>query len=725
MLAKPFSRRTFLKATGAALAVTTGDIFAFDSWLAKATAAEVTKVPSLCGACSAWCGMWIHVKNGRIWKATGQTQHPASKGKLCARGHAGIMWAYNKDRITHPMKRVGDSFEPVSWDEAYGEIAAKLQKVLAEHGPEKVFYSQNAKPTSRYYMQRFMHAIGVSTIQSHHSICSTARDVANKWTSGAMATADMGNSKYILFLGRSYADGISPSATANLAAAKEKGCKVVIVDPRFSSSCILSDQWVPIRPGTDLALLLAMAQVLLAENLYDAEFVDRHTVGFNEFRKGMAAYTPEWAAAITDIPAETIRGIARGLGANRPAACIEQGYKAPNGANYANGTQTFRMMICINALLGNYGKNGGMKFPLNPKLGDLDPKQYPAPPKPKAARCDGAGIKGEYPLCQTSQGLPHIMPQRALEGKAKAGFIYSFNPARNSPDPRLMIEGYKKLDLLVVCDIQWSETALAASYVLPECSFVEREDLPTGIAGGKPAVSMRCQAIDPIYSQTKPLEDIVTGLAAKMGLDKYFNFTREEVTAAMLQPLKLTADDLRRKGTVVLEGQASELSFATESGKLELYCKAFADHGFDPVPVWQAPLVSADNRSFILIHGKQGIMSHTATANIPALLQIAKNYQLERIWINSARARRLGIKDGDLVEVSSPLATKQVRAKVTERIHPDAAFLPAGYGNLSPGLKTGYGFGINPNDFCPHRAEPISGHAMMMEVAVTIRKAGE
>ena len=235
-------------------------------------------------------------------------------------------------------------------------------------------------------------------------------------------------------------------------------------------------------------------------------------------------------------------------------------------------------------------------------------------------------------------------------------------------------------------------------------------------------MAMRCQAIDRIHSQTKPFEDIVVGLAEQMGFQKYFDFSREEVAVAMLKPLKITLNDLRQKGTIVLDGKAKELSFDTSSGKVELYCKAFAEHGFEPVPVWQPPLAKAGKNSFVLIHGKQGIMSHTATANIPALLQIAKKYNMERIWINASKAKQLGIKDGDLVEVSSPRAAGKVRVKVTERVHPDAAFLPAGYGNLSPWLKTGYGFGINPNDFSPHRVEAISGHAMMMEVVVTLRK---
>ena len=135
--------------------------------------------------------------------------------------------------------------------------------------------------------------------------------------------------------------------------------------------------------------------------------------------------------------------------------------------------------------------------------------------------------------------------------------------------------------------------------------------------------------------------------------------------------------------------------------------------------------MKADKDTFVLIHGKQGIMSHTATANLPSLLAIAKRYRMERLWINADRAKSLGLKDGDLVEISSPLATKKIHIMVTERIHPEAAFIPGGYGNASPRLKTGYGFGISPNDFTPSRVEPISGQAMMMEVLVKIRKVGD
>lgn len=725
MWARKFPRRTFLKATAAAAtAAGAGDVLSFGDWLQKVSAAPVTKIPSLCETCSAACGLWVHVKNGRIWKVTGQKDHSQSRGQLCARGHAGIALAYHKDRITYPMKRLGDNdFVPVTWEQAYGEIAAKLKAVLEEHGPDKVFFSHNPRPTNSFYWPRLMAAVGSATIQSHHSMCSTARDVAYKWTTGGMASADLGKTRYIVFLGRNYVEGLSPSSAAGMAAAYERGATIVVVDPRHSNACLFASEWVPIRPGTDLALLLAIAHVLIAENLYDKEFVDGWCTGFHEFKNGMKKYTPEWAAAVTDIPAGTICAIARGLGANRPASCIEQGYKAPNGCNYANGTQMFRMVACVNALLGNYGQDGGMKFASGPRLGSLDAKKYPAPPKPKAARCDGVGIKGEYPLCQESQGIVHLMPQRALAGKAKAGFLYRINVARNAPDPALLVSGYKALDLLVVCDVKWSESAMCAHYVLPECSPAEREDLPAVVGA---AVTMRSAAIDLVHAETKPLSQIVTEFAAYMGLEKYFAFTQEEVAAAMVKPLGVSLDDLRAKGTVRVKAPAPGLlSFATATKKVELFCQAFADNGFPPVPEWEPPYAQAGKDTFVLIHGKQGFLSHTASISDPYLLAIARRYGLERLWLNAARARNLGISDGDLVEVASPLAKRQVRVKVTERVHPDAAYIPAGYGRFAPFLKTGVGFGVNPNDFVPARAEAISGHAMMMEVLVTVRKVGE
>lgn len=728
MFEKSFSRRTFLKATAAAAAAGgVADAFSFGDWLKKAEAAEVKVVPSLCGSCSAECGMWIHVKNGRVWKATGQKDHPSSRGKLCARGHAALSVPYHKDRITHPMKRLGENhYIPITWDQAYSEISAKLKDLLDKYGPEPMAYIENPRPTASFYGKRFAETIGCSTTTTHHSICFNSRTAANNHVIGPLATADITNAKYVLFLGRNYAEGLSPSNTAALTTAHEKGVKIVIVDPRQNAACILANEWVPIRPGTDLGMLLAIAHILIKEELYDKQFVELYGLGFDEFKKAMEQYTPEWAQTVTDIPAAKIKEIAHDLGNNRPTACIEQGYKAPNGANYINGPDTFRMLAIVNGLLGNYGKKGGMNWPNGVKLGSLDKSKHPSPPKPKAKRCDGAGIKGEHPLAHVSAGSIPEITKRAMENKIKFVFTNRINPIRTCTDPEYMAKAFHKIDLHLHCDIQWSETARVADYVLPEPSFLEREDLFSGISGGRPGVTLRCQAIDVIHSETKPISQIITELSRYMGLEKYFNFTLEDVGTAMLNPLKLTLDDLRQKGTIMLQAPAPKpLAFATPSKKLQFASKEFAEHGYSAVPVWQAPLAKANKETFVLISGKQAIMSHMFSVNHPYVLNIAKKYALERIWINTVRAKKLGIKDGDLVEVTSPIASKKVRVKVTERVHPEAAWLPLGYGSLSPWLKTAYGFGVNPNDFVPFQIEPIGGACMFMEVTVKIKKVGD
>lgn len=723
-----FTRRTFLKAAaGATAAVGVSNIISFGDWLPVAEAAEVVKKPSLCGSCSAWCGMWIYVKNGRVWKAAGQKDEPSSRGRLCARGHSVIKIAYHKDRITHPMKRLGENhYIPISWDQAYSEISAKLKDLLAKHGPADMVYTENPKPTSSFYWRRFMAAIGSSTTQTHHSMCFNSRTAGNDWTIGPLATADVTNAKYVMFLGRNYAEGLSPANTATLTTAYEKGVKIVIVDPRHSAACIMASEWVPIKPGTDLGMLLAMAHVMIKEELYDKEFVATYGHGFDEFKAEMAKWTPEWAETVTGIPAAKIVGMAREMASHKPAACIEQGYKAPNGSNYINGPDTFRMMSMINGLLGNYHQKGGMSWPSGPKTGSLDKEKYPEPPKSKAKRCDGMGVKGEYPLGPVGAGSIPEIAKRAKEGKIKAAFIYSINPVRNCCGFDYMAEAYKKIDLTVVTDIQWSETARCAQYVLPECTFLEREDIPAPISGGRPGIKMRSQAIDVIHSETKSCDVIVTELAKYVGVDKYFNFTREDVGTAMLKPLKLTLDDLRIKGTVMFPAPAkAELSFRTPSKKLQFASKEYAEAGYSAVPTWKAPLSAAGPDSFVLVSGKQAVMSHSFSNNQAYALQIAKDYNLERLWINAARAQKLGIKDGDMVEVSSPTATRRVRAKVTQRVHPDAVWLPLGYGSVSPWQETSYGFGVSPNEFNKFGIEPISGTALLMEVVVKVRKVGE
>lgn len=726
MFKEEISRRSFIKTSlVAGTVLSTGPWLSFEEWIEASEHAEIQIKSSLCNACTSRCGIFVHVKNGRLWKVSGNPDHPRNRGSICARAHGYTETVYSPDRLTQPLKRVGEEFVPVTWDEAYKEIASKLKKILADYGPESVFYMQNPKESGKFYGFRFMDTLGVATRCSHHATCSASRDSAFKFTLGGVPSADVSASKYLVFVGRSYADGIRPSSMLSLLSAKEKGAKIIVIDPRYNSTAPLADKWLPIRPGTDLAMLLAIAHILIKEQLYDEEFVYQNGVGFDEFAAAMAEYTPEWAAEITGLSAEDIIEIAQGLGKNKPKALIEPSWKGAFGCNYENSTETGRMVALINGMLGNIGRFGGLLFGKKAELGKLDPEKHPEPEKAKGPRLDGAGK--ENPLMMTSKGAPQLVMKKAKEGKAKAGFINHFNPVRNFPDPQHMTDGFKKLDLLVVTDIVMSETALLADYILPEPSFLERTEMVERLAGKNPTLCIRSKAIDIIHPDTRTFPQQVTELAQEMGLGQYFNFTVEDLNRVSLAPLGISYEELLEKGAISIDDPLVEgfPKLKTESGKVEFASEAFRRAGYSAVPKWMAPAKSPREGEFRLIHGKQAIHSHTSTVNAPYLAQISIDYDLDRLWINGSKAEEMSLKNGDWVVMESSIATGRIQVKVTERVHPEAVYIPSHYGSYSEKLTTASKVrGLSMNDFIEYQVQAMSGSANMMEVVVKIRKEG-
>jgi thiosulfate reductase / polysulfide reductase chain A len=557
---------------------------------------------------------------------------------------------------------------------------------------------------------------------THNASCNLSKDSGLKWVLGGVPSGDVANAKVTVFIGRSYGDGIRPSHLQNLVTAKDKGAKVYLVDPRLNSTANLADHWLPIKPGTDLALLLAIANVLIEENLYDKEFCEEHGNGFKEFAREMKQYTPEWASDITDLPVEMIEQVARDLGNNRPKAIIEQSWKGAFGCNYENSTETARMVGLVNALLGNINENGGMVFAGGPSLVSPESLKKPGEVSP---RIDGAGIKGErWYLADTAKGVSNAVPDFVKDGVLKAVICQHHNPVRNNPDLEVMKAGYEALDLLVVVDIWMSETAECADYVLPEVSWLERTEAVEGVSGKTPTVNLRVQAIDKIHPNTKTFAEIMLGIAEEMGLSEYFTDVETENRTAC-EALGVSYEELLEKGTIRLEStwEPGYQGSNTASGKVEFACQAFADAGFTAVPKWIPPIVTIPKGEFRLIHGKQNVHSHTYSTNIPKLAVISKEYNLDSIWINTERAAELGIKDGDTVIVENEMHSGKTIAKVTETIHPEAAFYPSHYGSAAK-LTYNDNNGLSVCDYTPHQYEAMTGAPNMMETSVRIRKEG-
>jgi thiosulfate reductase/polysulfide reductase chain A len=721
------TRRGFLKVTGATVGALSlsHDFLDFNRWVHASAEAPVIRIPTFCNGCGNRCSIFAFLKNGRLWKIEGNPEANGNLGVICPKGHGYLHDLYSPDRLKGPIKRVGDRFEPVSWEQAYKEIAQKINLILMDSGPQSLFWV-NYPQSNHMYALRLMHSLGSPHYFTHGSTCYTARNAGWVVTVGELPSNDFSYAQYITIIGRNPAGGIDLTEVKKIVEAKEKGAKVVVVDPRHSETAILADEWLPIKPGTDLAFLLGMTNVMVKEELYDKEFVKEKTVGFQQLEDEIVNYPPEWAERVCEIPAKTILRITREIAQAKPKALLHRGYHGAFGSQYLNSFQTARALAIVNSLLGNINREGGIYFPKAAQLGELQPK-HPAPDLPKVGKADGTGVPGRYPLGSDSDGIVHAIPELILRGELKAGFVYHNNPLRTNPNPKRVIAGYKKLDLLVVIDTVLSETASIAHYVLPESFYLERDEaVDTKHSGKKAQVSIQQKVVDPMFD-TRPGTRIMIELGKYLGVGKYFNFVIDEANRLRLKPLGVTLEELKEKG-VVFVGEKWIEGFDkldTPSGKVEIHSKTLEKLGFPPIPRWEEPLVSPDPKdphSFRLLHGKQAIHTHSMTANQPVLMAISRRYDMIRLWMNKARGERLDLNDGDWVQVKSIVGEGRIRVRLTEGLHPSCVWLPSGYGIFSKHLRTAFDIGLSYNDFLPTLFDPTVGHAMSSEVIVQVKK---
>ena len=726
------TRRSFLAGSAGVAAVAAGAGFlSFNAW--EQAAASGTKdidaqtAHSLCNSCSSKCGFTAYVVDGKLDKMIGDENHPSCEGTLCARGYGYASIAYSEDRLTDPLKKVGGKYQAISWDQAYQEISDKVKSIIDSDGPEALAMVQDPRPSGSFYTKRFMNALGSANVYTHGAACNMSKNAGFTQVIGTGDYAsDVENSKMTMFIGRSYADAIKPSQLHAMQKAHENGAELVIVDPRLNNSIAFADEWVPINPGTDLAFILAMANVIVTKGLYDSAYIADNTVGFEEWADYLRDCTPAWAEEITGISKDTIERLASDLAHAAPAASIEPSWRGAYGCSYANSGETARAVCCLNTLLGCWNQPGGAYFGASVKAGDLDKTKFPSVPKPEGKI---AG-QDEYPLSLSSMGVNVYAAELAKEGKIKGMFFYNSNMVAGYSNPKYLQDCLSNLELSVAIDVQMTETCHACDYVLPDTSYLERLEVPEFISGKIPAVSLRDKVIEKVHPNTRPVDQIFTELAEACGVGQYFDFTVEELADAQLQTVGLSLDALREAGgTARFNDKAFTFGtlpkWKTPTGKIQFASDACHDAGLPKVPEWKEPVVTVDEgETFRLIGGKQAIHTHTQTANIPELMNITKQYGLERVWINASVAEKLGISEGDEVELSNSEYTGRVKAHVTQRINPTAVYLPSHYGCSSEEEKTAYNVGLRQMDFVPFRIEPGYGGVCSQETVVSLRKVG-
>ncbi|MBE3588546.1 MAG: molybdopterin-dependent oxidoreductase [Thermoanaerobacteraceae bacterium] len=688
-------------------------------------------VYSLCFMCTARCPIRVMVENDEVKLIEGNPYAPAIEGSICPRGAAGVGLLNDSARVTRPLIRTGPrgggQWREATWEEALDYVAAKLQAIKEKYGARAVALAERGHLNS-HISKTFMRALGSPNYFNHDSTCKASLNTAFRSLTGytdGQVGVDLARTKHVVLYGRNIFEAISVKEVKQLMKAMENGARLTYIDPRVSVTATKAHNYLMIKPGTDLALNYALMHVIIKEDLYDKEFVQRWVTGFKELRGFVEPYTPEWAAKETGIPAHAITNLAREMGSARPACVFHYGYRS---SNYTNEIYFRRSLIILNALMGNFEAPGGIfikkglkdagKKPLR-KLTDQDL------PEVTDERCDGVGT-ARFPLPDPNNGMVHRLPEVILKEDpypVKAFLVWRFDPLVAIPDTQQTRRALDRLELLVSIDIQFSETAWYADVILPESTYLERGDSIQEATGLKPALYIRYPAVSPRFD-TKPGWEIIKLLADRLGMGQYFPYhSLEELWAYQLAGTGITPADFAEKGFVSVSDEPiywdrkDGLKFKTPSGKIEVVSSLMEKHGIPSLPPYQ-PLPSPPEGSFRLLVGREAVHNQGATQNNPYLNELKPENEL---WINNRAAEKLGIGQGQLVEVASSRGRGMIRARVTDLIHPDAVFLVHGFGCQVPVQKRSYNKGVSDSLLQENVSDPVGGSTAQQNVFVTVR----
>lgn len=725
------SRRDFLK-----LSVLTGGALAGGHKITESVASlrasevkgvEAKYVPNLCELCFWNCNLFAKVVNGKIVGLEGNPLSQRGRGMLCGRGNAGYSLVYNPDRLKKPLintgKRGDPKFKEVSWDEAISFVAQKLSDIRSKYGGESIALFSHGSGGS--WWKHLLGALGSKNIFApSFANCRGARDVGFYLTFGSDCGSpeiyDIENSKFLMLVGYHLGENAHNSHVQEIMLALSRGAKLVVMDPRQSNIASKAHWWLPVKPGTDLAVLLALINVIISEDLYDKEFVSKYTYGFDKLAEAVKDYTPEWASRESDIPAEAIVQIAREMAKYKPSVCAIGGRFS---VWHGNDVQRNRAIAIINGLMGSWGRPGGYYRPAS-----LSVPKYPGIPEYPEAKKPLTGYP--FALLPTTTALR----KATITGDpypVKAWIAYSCNICCALPNIRETVEAINKLDLMVVVDIIPNNHMQWADVVLPECTYLERYDDLIVDKMRIPAVSLRAPAIDPLY-ESRPSWWICKEIANKMGIGEYFPFKdAEEYLKKICEQMNISFDELYQKGIILFPDKAHPYftdsdppSFDTPTGKVELYSTALEEAGFDPVPKYTPPN-PAPNGYFRLLQGRNPLHTFSRTVDIPILNEL---YPENELWINTKVAKELGLKEGDYVRLLNQDGVKstfKVKVKITGRIRPDCVYMVHGFGNKTKELKRAYGKGASDNElFTTYILDPIMGGTGMRVNFVKIIKEG-
>ena len=641
--------------------------------------------PAVCTKdCPDTCGLLCQVEGGEITKVKGDPKHPFTRGFLCKKAGYFPRHVHGENRILTPLKRTGPKgegrFAPITWDAALDIVAAKIKEVAAAYGPEAIlpyYYAGHMGMIQRNAGKAFFHKLGASRLLE--TICGPAATAGFQATLGSGPSTDVESvvdSDFIVIWGNN-------TLTSNVHAwpfikqARDRGARLVVIDPYRNRTAKQADLHLMLRPGTDAALALGLMQVLITEELVDREYVDRHTIGFTELAQRASEYPPEKVAETCGVPEHDIRDLALAYGRAR-APYIRTGW---GPARQLRGAMAMRTIACLPALVGAFGKRGA-GICRSVGGGPTDITRLTRPDLcPEGTRVVNMVQLGD---ALTRLDSPPIK------------LLYNFisNPAVVAPQSALVREGLMREDLFVVVhELYLTGTALCADVILPGASFLEMTDLYR--AYGHNYLRLARPVIPPV-GQSRPNLAIFQALAGRLGFsEEVFSLDEEELVRGFLREdnptlAGLDHDALWRGEAVRLNVPANPYAagFNTPSGKVEFFSRAWRDQGLDPLPCgrpWRDP-DGGDKYGMELITPPHHLFLNSAFNEVPELRDSAGR---ARVLINPHDAAQRRIVQGDLVRLFNDRGECRLYAEVTEDARPGVLvaeglhwprFMPGGKG---------------------------------------------
>ena len=642
---------------------------------------EVTKVQTTCPFCGTGCNFDLNVKDGKVIGVTSNPEAPVNGKALCVKGRFGMDMIYNSNRLTTPLIRKDGVLVPAEWDEALDLVATKFREIKDTYGANALAALSSAHCTNEenYLMQKFMRAvIGTNNIDHCARVCHapTVAGLAVSFGSGASTNSfnEIPDAKVMFVIGANPTEA-HPVVGTKMKQALAKGAKLIVVDPRRIELAECSDLWLRLRPGTDVALINGIMNIILANGWEDREFIEKRTEEFEKFRDNIQKYPPELVSQITGVPVEQLVEAAR-IYATAERAMI---FYTLGITEHTTGTDNVMSLANLAMLTGNVGKENSGVNPLrgqNNVQGSCDmgalPGDYPGYQKVKNPEAQKKFEEAWGVTLSSNVGLmlPDMFPA-AINKDLRAMYIMGEDPVVTDADANHVRKGIESLDFLVVQDIFMSETAKMADVVLPGASFAEKTGTFTN---AERRIQMVNQAIKPI-GNAKTDGDIICKLAERMGYPFSYNSSEEIMQeVARLTPLYGGVTH-ERLGTQGLQWPVP--SFEHPGSKV-LHQETFSRGKglFMAIAHQEANEQPNEEYPFLLSTGRKLSHYNVFTQNSEAL----ESYSPEELAeINPVDAKRLSFEEGERVKVTSRRGELETKIRITERVPPGMVFMTFHY----------------------------------------------